>query len=200
MNNIFLSKKQRNPVIVKNNLDVYNLEMFPELKTNKQYIDESLNAINFKSVLTAKTKDEELEEKDIILPGWIKMTRKGNSIIYDNGITKLNHNIKTYIKSDIKSDIKTETETETDTDIDTDLNYNMQQAIYDMEYNWVKYEYIYDQIHGYNAFADKYRLPPVYGSEYDTESDTDPEESDFIASDDENGNGNGNGNDYDGYY
>ena len=189
MNNRFF-KKDKPVVIAKNKLNIDNLDMFPELKINNKQPsannDES-NIINFKNVLNTKVKEiNNGEKEDIILPGWIKITRNGNTLVYEYEKTK---EIK-------KMKLKNNTEIIEEIIEDEDIDKNMRQTIFKMEYNWYKYEYNYDQIHGEGSYIEKYRLPPVYGPEYDTDIEPEMDESDFIVSDDENNNN----NDYDNFY
>ena len=52
--------------------------------------------------------------------------------------------------------------------------YNVVEA---MKKNWYLNERIYDSIHGEGAYEERFRLTPVYGSEYETESDEEEEET-----------------------
>jgi hypothetical protein len=166
MSNRFLTNKNKHEskFVTKNNLDVdvNNLDMFPELKINVPQSNINTSNLSFKTILNTKTAETNDEEPDIILPGWIKLTR--------------NKNMK---KKD--KEVKVEVEEE------EDLNKVMDKIILEMEDKWNRYEYIYDQIHGDGAYVDKFVLPPVYGVEYETDSETEEDNnSDYIISDDEN--------------
>lgn len=175
-NNPFLSKhnvktKSSFSTPIKNKLNIDNLEMFPDLQINKQHTDSLTNtAINFKTILNTKVPNIVDEEPDIILPGWVKLSRKQNNIIYDYGKTKETKKLGFGIKN---------------VNVNIDIDIDMDQIILHMEDNWYKYEYNYDQIHGEGAYAYKYKIPPVYGPEYDTETETDIDESEFILSDED---------------
>jgi hypothetical protein len=52
--------------------------------------------------------------------------------------------------------------------------YNVVEA---MKKNWYLNERIYDSIHGEGAYEERFRLTPVYESEYETESDEEEEEN-----------------------
>jgi hypothetical protein len=159
MSNRFLTNKHESKFVTKNNLDVNNLDMFPELKTNIPQTNINTANLSFKNVLNTKAAETNDEEPDIILPGWIKLTR--------------NKNIKKKDKVD-----KIE-------EIEDNLNEVMDQTIFKMQCKWYQYEYIYDQIHGEGAYFDKFVLPPIYGEEYETDTETEEENSDYIASDDD---------------
>jgi uncharacterized protein YcbK (DUF882 family) len=166
MSNRFLTNKHKNEskFVTKNNLDINSLELFPELKTNIPQTDGvNTNNLSFKTILNTKTAETNHEEPDIILPGWIKLTK--------------NKNMKKKDKEVIE-------------EVEEDLNKVMDKIILEMEDKWNRYEYIYDQIHGEGAYADKFVLPPVYGEEYETDTETEEDNnnnnSDYIISDDEN--------------
>jgi hypothetical protein len=171
MSNHFLTNKHKHEskIVTKNNLDINinSLELFPELKTNTPQTNDNTNNLSFKNVLNTKAAEINYEEPDIILPGWIKLTRNKTQ------------NTKMSMKKKEK-EVKVKVEVE-------DLNEVMDQIILEMEDKWNRYEYNYDQIHGEGAYADKFVLPPVYGEEYETDTETDDDNnSDYIISDDEN--------------
>ena len=59
--------------------------------------------------------------------------------------------------------------------LENNINYCMNKAIETMKVRWDKYEKEYDKIYGEGAYAEKYRLFPIYGPEYDTESEDEDE-------------------------
>jgi hypothetical protein len=59
-----------------------------------------------------------------------------------------------------------------------DPNYIMFKVVEAMKKSWDLYEREYDAINGEGAYAEKFRLPPVYGPEYDTETEEDESEYD----------------------
>lgn len=159
MNRFLTNKKDK--FVAKNKLEVDSLEMFPELKANVPQTNNasSSNTFNFKNVLNTKAVETEKKELDIILPGWAKLSRKQTR------------------QMRLKSAIKEEQL--------ENLNETMDQIIFKMEHRWNQYEYLYDQIHGEGAYADKFVLPPVYGVDYETDVESETAESDFIMSDDD---------------
>ena len=158
-----------NHFLTKNKIEIDNLDMFPELNVNCLQTNET-NTFNFKDVLNTKIIESDINESDIILPGWAKLSRKQNVFIYEYEGTKEMMKIKA-------KEVKEE---ET-----INLNEVMDQTIFKMQCKWYQYEYIYDQIHGEGAYIDKFVLPPIYGEEYETDTETEEENSDYVYSDDD---------------
>jgi hypothetical protein len=158
-----------NHFLTKNKIEIDNLDMFPELNVNCLQTNET-NTFNFKDVLNTKIIESDKNVSDIILPGWAKLSRKQNVFIYEYEGTKEMMKIKA-------KEVKEE---ET-----INLNEVMDQTIFKMQCKWYQYEYIYDQIHGEGAYIDKFVLPPIYGEEYETDTETEEENSDYVYSDDD---------------
>jgi hypothetical protein len=184
MSNRFLTNKSRSN-ITNNNLDIDNLVMFPELKEIKHQTNElTNNSIDFKNILNLKTEEINNEKQDIILPGWAKLTRKHNNLAFEyKGKIQLRGIETAQVK---KKRLIQEQKVNVEAEAEENLNEVMDNIILEMEDKWYRYEYIYDQIHGEGAYADKFILPPVYGVEYESDTETEEENSDYIASDDEN--------------
>ena len=56
-------------------------------------------------------------------------------------------------------------------ELDNNINYCMNQEIEKMKYRWDKYKEKYDELNGEGAYDEKYKLSPIYDSEYDTEDE-----------------------------
>jgi hypothetical protein len=148
------------PVIVE--LDATDTNLFPELTPiNENNIIKS--STNFKEILTTVVEDEN-PKVNIIPAGWAKLTPI-------NGKTVIEYGQKTAWM------IKREKREEIQTQLEEDPNYIMFQAIEQMKHNLDLYERNYDSIHGEGAYAEKFRLYPVYGPEYDTESEEEEDDS-----------------------
>ena len=157
-NSSYSKKEESKPIF-----DFTN-ENFPELISEKiDTIQQSKTLINFKDVLNTQIKQEIIDEKDIINPGWVQITKSkiNNKII-------LKHGIPTEYGVQLKKQ----------EELENDLNYNMNRGIEKMKYRWEKYKSDYDNMNGEGAYDEKYTLPPVYGSEYDTEDETEYDSDD----------------------
>ena len=94
-----------------------------------------------------------LENKYIILPGWLQLTM-------------LNGNI---LKNEYKDEDEKNIEQE-------QLNYDMYKIGKALQTNYELYEKEYDSINGEGSYDNKFRLSPVYGYEYDSNSNSESEE------------------------
>ena len=56
---------------------------------------------------------------------------------------------------------------------ENDINYNVCNVIENLQRSYEENEKVYDSINGEGAYAERFRLSPVYGSEYDTTSEDD---------------------------
>jgi hypothetical protein len=150
------------PVIV--NLDASNSNLFPELAPIKENTTIVKASTNFKDILTNIIEDEKPKDNPIP-PGWARLS--------------LNKNRQTVIEYGPKTAwmIKQEQKEQFEKEQEDDPNYIMFHAIESMKKNWERYEREYDELHGEGAYAERFRLPPVYGPEYDTESEEEGEES-----------------------
>jgi len=170
--------KESKPIIQTN-----DLETFPDLIHNltaSTILPNPQPSIKFKEILTNiidKDKDKDndndndkTQDKKKITPGWVEIKKVGNKIVYEYGEQTF---------SNIRQQYQEEQE-----DLENDINFQMNEAIESMKECWDRYEQEYDDLHGEGAYAEKFRLSPVYGPEYDTSSD---EESEYYesSSDDE---------------
>ena len=81
----------------------------------------------------------------------------------------MNHNTAVY--ENVHQDLQKEKEKEKEKEKDKDIHDSMNTFINSMREIWDKYENEYDEINGEGSYDEKFRLDPVYGSEYDSESD-----------------------------
>lgn len=157
-------KTERQEQLPKTQVDFNDTTLFPELvkknNTNKENVESS---INFKDVLNITIEDT-TEKKDEIPPGWLQMSMVDRKVVLKNG-----------------PPIKDKREKE---EPENDINYDVSKVIEILRRNYEEYEKNYDSINGEGSYIERFRLSPVYGSEYDTEIDD--------YSDDNNDN-----NDYD---
>jgi hypothetical protein len=62
--------------------------------------------------------------------------------------------------------------------LENDLNYQMNTIIQNMKKCWDRYEREYDEVNGEGAYEERFRLPPVYTEEYDTDSNEEETDDD----------------------
>jgi len=123
-------------------------------------IEPSDNIINYKDVINKQNK-KKLEDNDkVVFPGYVEITFKNRQIIYNYGATTL------YEKQMLAKEI-----------LENSPNYIMNKAIDGIKKNLERYKRDYDDIHGEGAYDDMYVLPPVYEPEYDSDVDTDDDDS-----------------------
>lgn len=140
------------------NLDLNDTEIFPELihKNNDDNNDENnVYSVKFKDILEDVTKRDDIQKKDQISPGWLQMTLVNRKIVTKHGQSTL------YME-------KLEKEKE----LENDINYIMYNIVETLKTNYEEHEKKYDSINGEGAYNEKFRLSPVYGSDYDTESES----------------------------
>ena len=173
-NNNNKSRTTSLPVIVK---PEFNMEtnLFPELNNNNNNNnnnkDKNESTIHdcdfeFKNTLLKKIDvpvNTEIKQT-FVKKGWVEI--KGN-----NG----NGNIEyTYGSKNQYLDYEEELR-----DLyDSNINFFMSREIDKMKQRWDKYKNDYNEIYGEGAYEDLYYSSPVYGSEYDSNSDTMMEEED----------------------
>jgi len=111
---------------------------------------------NFKDAVKNQIKPEIIDETKIIKPGWVKlsMSKTNNIILKEQGPLT-----------------KTQIALKRQEELDNDINYCMNQEIEKMKYRWDKYKEKYDELNGEGAYDEKYKLSPIYDSEYDTEDE-----------------------------
>jgi hypothetical protein len=144
-------------------LDANDTTLFPELTPIKENTTIVKASTNFKDILTTVI-EQEKPKTNPIPPGWVKISSINRKIVYNYGT-----------KTDWM--MKQEKQEEIQTQLDEDPNYIMFQAIEQMKKNWDLYERNYDSINGEGAYDERFRLSPVYGPEYDTESESEEEDN-----------------------
>ena len=92
--------------------------------------------------------------KNPIQPGWFEVSYSGRNVVYRYGDPTPNM-------------IKREQQEE----LNNNLHYNAVKVFDKMVASWEAYEQLYDELNGENAYADKYRLPPVYNFDDDDDDD-----------------------------
>jgi hypothetical protein len=163
-------------------------ELFPHLINIDSSTSEGKKIISFKNILTNNNTQEqdnnteEQEQETKIKKGWIEITKSNNKIVYNYGPSTLSFKkittneeqeleLESELEQELEQESESESESESDLESDLDLNHIMNNVIKDMTKSWTKYEIEYDEIHGEGAYDTRFRIPPVYGPEYDTESD-----------------------------
>ena len=151
------------PVIV--NLDASDSNLFPELAPIKENTTIVKASTNFKDILTNVIEDVK-PKVNPIPSGWVRLS--------------FNQNRQTVFEYGPKTAwmIKQEKQEEIEKEQEEDPNYIMFQAIEQMKKNWDRYEKEYDELNGEGAYDERFRLPPVYGPEYDTESEEEGDSQD----------------------
>ena len=139
--------------------DVDNIKSFPTLVNAKEYDKIIQLSSNFKDILNNVIEQDTIENKDIILPGWLQLTILNGKVL--------------------KKEIEEEAE-----QAQEELNYNMYKIGNALQTNYEIYEKEYDSINGEGSYDKKFRLSPVYGSEYDSNSEIE-ENNDEHDNDDE---------------
>lgn len=160
----FTKSKPREPSPPPLGPDATDLNLFPELTPNKENNTTSKNEVSTKFKDILKINNEEKKPKEnLIPPGWVRLSLVNRKTLIEYG-------------APTPWMIKQQHVEELQNQLEEDPNYIMFQAIEAMKKNWQRYEQEYDDIHGEGAYAERFRLPPVYGPEYDTESEVDTEE------------------------
>lgn len=155
--------------------NINDTNIFPELIQTKQVIGSSMN---FNSLNFSKPDDATLTTVDDGLPaGWIRLTRNSVKPIDNKSI-----NVNKSMNETKILDYNFESDDESIKPVFNPWNNLMYTAIEEMKQCRIKYEQQYDDINGDGAFADKYRLPPVYDDEYELD-DSDYESEGVLSVD-----------------
>ena len=144
-NNAFKTKECSSTPI--NVIDTNNIELFPDLipiKENKHIREKSTK---FKDILSTMIQDE-TNIIDKVSPGWVKINLDRGKYVYEYGPTKL-------------------------PTIKIDKTYLFNKTFAKIQQNWLLHEKIYDSIHGEGIYAERFKLPFIYESDYETESEYD---------------------------
>ena len=117
--------------------------------------DKDTQTLCFKNAIQFVKKDD-IPNKNIIRPGWVELSFANRRIITNRGALtdyelKQNQQCK----------------------LENDPGYIMYNAIEKMKRNWDRNIKIYDMFAGEGAYAREFVLEPVYGPEYDSETDDD---------------------------
>jgi len=141
-------------------LDFNNTELFPELvgKKESNINGDKVNMSGFKDILNNTIIEDTTEKPNKILPGWIQISMVDRKVVIENGEPTL-------------SMINTE---------EREDNINYMIIVDAIKRNYEENERVYDSINGEGSYSERFKLPPVYGSEYDTES----EEEDYVNNED----------------
>jgi hypothetical protein len=147
-----------------------NTELFPDLIPNTNTtINTNTDTLSkpstkYKDILKNVIVDD-TPVKKVITPGWVEITKKGNNIVYEYGEPTF-----FMLKQQFEENLE------------NDLNYQMNTIIQNMKKCWDRYEREYDEVNGEGAYEERFRLPPVYTEEYDTDSneeETDDDDNDI---------------------
>ena len=133
--------------ITPDKLDINNIKAFPTLVNSKECDTMIQLTSNFKDILNNVIEENTIEKTDIILPGWLQLTINNGKVLK-----------KEY------EEVVEEQELE-------ELNYNMYKIGNALQTNYELYEKEYDSINGEGSYDTNFRLSPVYGSEYDSNSE-----------------------------
>lgn len=128
-------------------------DLFPALvKQDVSNIhQEQQTHMNFKDIVNSSNQNDiinyNISNNDIY--GWVEFYKSNtsNEIVCNN-----------YSKTQIKNN-------------EEDVNELMNNTIELMKQRWIRYKEYYDGVNGEGAYDEKYVLPPIYGSEYDTEEE-----------------------------
>jgi len=170
--NNYFSSKQREPspppIKVTINIDANNTELFPDLTPIKDthVVNIVEPSTKFKDILKNVVKVEK-SKKNPIFPGWVQLS------LNQNRQTVIEYGPKTAWMIKQKEQLEKE---QLEKEQEDDPNYIMFYAIEAIKKNCEQYEHEYDEFHGEGTYAERFRLPPVYGPEYDTESEEEEEE------------------------
>jgi len=127
-------------------LDVNNIKAFPSLVNTKEGDTIVHMSSKFKDILNNVIEADTIDNSDIILPGWLKLTMLNGKVLK-----------KEY------EEVEQEQQ---------ELNYNMYKIGNALQTNYEIYEKEYDSINGEGSYDKNFRLSPVYGSEYDSNSES----------------------------
>ena len=155
-------------------LDVDNIKAFPILVNTKECDKIIHTSSNFKDILNNVIEENTIEHRDIILPGWLKLTMLNGKVLKEEQKKG----------EEAEAEVKAEETDETDeAENQIELNYNMYKIGNALQTNYELYEKEYDSINGEGSYDKNFRLSPVYGSEYDSNSES--ENNDEHDNDDE---------------
>jgi hypothetical protein len=141
-------------------IDFNDTNLFPEL-VNKENDsknikdDDNIFSFKFKDILDDTTKKDDTQQIFQISPGWLQMTLVDRKIVTEHGQST------PYMEK-----------IEKQKELENNIDHIMHNIVETLKINYEVYEKNYDLINGEGAYNEKFRLSPVYGSEYDTESES----------------------------
>ena len=163
--NDFNKFKNRNSLPVPPVIYIHSDKDFPDLvfkNDDTTFVD---TITDFKQILS--NKDVHKPKPIRLPPGWVTLTMNHNTAVYEN----VHQDLQKEKEKEKEKEKDKEKEKEKDKDKEKDIHDSMNTFINSMREIWDKYENEYDEINGEGSYDEKFRLDPVYGSEYDSESD-----------------------------
>lgn len=141
-----------------------SINEFPGLNlsdSKKVYSKENTIEVDNKSFKTILNKIQPVStiQKKYVKPGWVEISFINKKIEYIHG-EKTSEQINREVKESLENN----------------HHYCMSKAVDKMVKNHEKYKITYDILYGEGSYDQMYYSKPVYGSEYDTESDDGSEE------------------------
>jgi hypothetical protein len=144
------------------NLEQNFEELFPEMIKNKPASSKESIKLDFKSLVNKIEVEEPIIETTFIKPGSVVLKYENNKIVSQRGqLTKW------------------EKQKEIETFYELSSHYIMTNAIYKMEELWDLYERVYDSINGEGTYNEKFRIEPIYNSDYEEDDEDEDEDEDI---------------------
>jgi hypothetical protein len=160
-----IKEEQNKPI---QEFDLYKeAENFPNMISNDNNTKNS-NPQNFKDILLKQNELETIEKKTFVKKGWVEIKANPNilgKIEYNYGSEKQYLNYEDEMR-DFYSNNK-------------NLTIHMNKAIEKMKIRWDKYKDDYNNEYGEGAYEELYYSTPIYGSDYDSESDLSLEDNNY---------------------
>lgn len=147
-------------------------ENFPIIESNNDNITTNYNnSQNFKDILFKQTNlknDEIIEKKNYVKQGWVEIKADPNNL----GIIEYNYGSKNqYLDyEDEMRDFYSNSK---------NFTILMNKTVEKMKIRWDKYKDDYNNEYGEGAYEDLYYSTPIYGSDYETESEISVEDNNY---------------------
>lgn len=142
----------------KMNVDIDNIISFPSLVNTKECETTNNTSSKFKDILNTNIEEDVIENKNIIPPGWLQLTMLNGKIL--------------------KNEYKNVNEKDIEEQEQEQINYNMYKIGNALQKKYELYEKEYDSINGEGSYDYNFRLSPIYGSEYDSNSESEEYDED----------------------
>jgi len=142
----------------KMNVDIDNIISFPSLVNTKECETTNNTSSKFKDILNTNIEEDIIENKNIIPPGWLQLTMLNGKIL--------------------KNEYKNVNEKDIEEQEQEQINYNMYKIGNALQKKYELYEKEYDSINGEGSYDYNFRLSPIYGSEYDSNSESEEYDED----------------------